>query len=102
MRPPAARSSLVLPEPMDYDGIAGLSQEVREILKRARPETLGAAGRLSGITPASLVALLGYVKRQGPPGRASADHHGLSGTGEDAPPSPLAGGVATSNLRSIA
>ncbi len=76
--------ALVLPEPLDYDAIAGLSQEVRDILKRVRPETLGAAARLSGVTPASLVALLGHVKRQGPRRRAPADLHGLSGPGKDA------------------
>jgi tRNA uridine 5-carboxymethylaminomethyl modification enzyme len=63
--------ALVLPEALDYDAVASLSHEVRETLKRARPETLGAAARLSGVTPAALVALLGYVKRQGPPGRAA-------------------------------
>jgi tRNA uridine 5-carboxymethylaminomethyl modification enzyme len=58
--------ALVLPAHLDYDAVAGLSHEVRDILKRIRPETLGAAARLTGVTPASLVVLLGYVKRQGP------------------------------------
>ena len=76
--------ALVLPALLDYDAIAGLSQEVRETLKRAQPETLGAAARLSGVTPASLVVLLGHVKRQGPGRRAPGDPNGLSGPGEDA------------------
>ncbi|MCZ6720634.1 MAG: tRNA uridine-5-carboxymethylaminomethyl(34) synthesis enzyme MnmG [Proteobacteria bacterium] len=54
---------LVLPDDLDYARIGGLSTEVREKLEGARPATLGAAGRISGITPAALVALLGHVKR---------------------------------------
>ncbi len=56
--------ALTLPPGLDYDAVGGLSHEVREVLKRARPETLGAAQRLSGVTPASLVALLGHVRRR--------------------------------------
>jgi tRNA uridine 5-carboxymethylaminomethyl modification enzyme len=56
--------SLLLPETLDYETIGGLSAEVRSKLAAARPPTLGAAARISGVTPASLVALLQYVKRQ--------------------------------------
>ena len=54
---------LLLPEDLDYAALAGLSTEVREKLSRARPATLGAAGRVPGITPAALTALLGHVRR---------------------------------------
>jgi len=56
---------------MDFSLIPGLSTEVRHKLCHARPATLGAAGRISGVTSAALVALLGYVRRQSPnPGRS--------------------------------
>ncbi|HFC46679.1 MAG TPA: hypothetical protein ENJ63_02225, partial [Dissulfuribacter thermophilus] len=43
----------------------GLSREVREKLSRARPETLGMASRISGITPAALSVLRIYLKKHG-------------------------------------
>ncbi|MCA8934153.1 MAG: tRNA uridine-5-carboxymethylaminomethyl(34) synthesis enzyme MnmG, partial [Rhodospirillaceae bacterium] len=55
---------------IDFRRIGGLSAEVAAILERVRPATLGAAGRLPGITPAALVALLRHVRRDA--GRASA------------------------------
>ena len=55
--------ALEIPETLDYRGVGGLSNEVREILDRAKPATLGAASRLPGMTPAALIALLRYVKR---------------------------------------
>ena len=60
--------ALLLPDELDYDGIGGLSTEVRGKLLAARPPTLGAAGRISGVTPAALVTLLQHVKR-GPESR---------------------------------
>lgn len=54
---------LVLPEGLDYDAVGGLSNEVRAKLKQHRPGTLGQAARISGVTPAALSALLGYVKK---------------------------------------
>ena len=56
---------LALPEDVDYDAIGSLSNEVRQKLKAARPDTLSAAGRIPGITPAALTALLAHVKRRG-------------------------------------
>jgi tRNA uridine 5-carboxymethylaminomethyl modification enzyme len=55
---------LSLAPDLDYDRIAALSTEVRQKLKTARPATLGAAGRIQGVTPAALVALLRHVKRR--------------------------------------
>ncbi len=55
--------ALALPADLDYAAIGGLSAEMRERLSAARPATLGAAGRLAGVTPAALVALLRHVKR---------------------------------------
>ena len=55
--------SLILPDAVDYDAVGGLSHEVRELLRRHRPGTLGQAARLRGMTPAALTALLGHVRR---------------------------------------
>ena len=57
--------TLSLPPELDYDGICSLSTEVRQKLKTVRPATLGAAGRISGVTPAALVALLRHVRKKG-------------------------------------
>ena len=54
---------LRLPEDLDYAAIGGLSTEVRLKFNHSRPETLGAAARIAGVTPAALVALLVHVKR---------------------------------------
>ena len=48
---------------MDFYAIGGLSTEVRTKLAEARPATLGAAARISGVTPAALTVLLGHVRR---------------------------------------
>jgi tRNA uridine 5-carboxymethylaminomethyl modification enzyme len=56
--------TLEIPADLDFDTIGGLSTEVRAKLSEARPATLGAASRVSGVTPAALVALLGYVRRR--------------------------------------
>jgi len=55
---------LRLPEDLDYAAIPSLSAEVRQKLQAAKPATLGAAGRISGVTPAALTILLKYVKRR--------------------------------------
>ena len=55
--------SLIVPQNLDFSGIPGLSTEQVERFERARPETLGAAARIAGTTPAALTALLGYVKK---------------------------------------
>jgi len=56
--------ALALPPTLDYGAISFLSTEVREVLARARPATIGAAMRLPGITPAAIAALLGHVQRR--------------------------------------
>ena len=56
--------SLLLPDELDYAAVGGLSVEVRGKLTATRPATLGAASRISGVTPAALVALLQHVKRR--------------------------------------
>lgn len=55
--------NLRLPEALDYMQISALSIEVRQKLSRHRPETLGQASRISGITPAAISLLLIHLKR---------------------------------------
>ncbi len=56
--------ALVLPADLDVDAIGSLSAEIRQKLRQIRPETLGGAARIPGMTPAALIALLRFVKRE--------------------------------------
>jgi tRNA uridine 5-carboxymethylaminomethyl modification enzyme len=56
--------SLALPDDLDYDKVRGLSIEVRQKLKQHRPETIGQASRISGMTPAAISLLLVHMKRR--------------------------------------
>ena len=55
--------ALALPVDLDYAAIGGLSNEAREKLSVVQPRTLGQAGRIEGMTPGALTALLSHVKR---------------------------------------
>jgi tRNA uridine 5-carboxymethylaminomethyl modification enzyme len=59
-----ANEAVSLPSDLDYAGVRGLSSEVREKLHRHRPETLGQAGRIPGVTPAALSLLLIHLKKR--------------------------------------
>jgi tRNA uridine 5-carboxymethylaminomethyl modification enzyme len=59
-----ANDAVHLPDALDYAGVPGLSAEMVERLDRARPATLGAAGRIRGITPAALTAILLHTRRR--------------------------------------
>ncbi|PZN74784.1 MAG: tRNA uridine-5-carboxymethylaminomethyl(34) synthesis enzyme MnmG [Candidatus Methylumidiphilus alinenensis] len=56
-----------LPENFDYINVVGLSNEVREKLCRTRPETLGQAARIQGVTPAAISLLLVHMKKKASP-----------------------------------
>lgn len=56
--------TLTLPEDLDYSEVRGLSIEAQQKLNRQRPQTLGQAGRISGITPAAISLLLVYLKKK--------------------------------------
>ncbi len=56
--------NLRLPLDLDINAIGSLSTEIRQKLQQIRPETLGAAARIPGMTPAAVIALLRYVKRK--------------------------------------
>lgn len=60
-----ANESLRIPEDFDYDTVRGLSFEVRQKLKLQRPETIGQASRISGVTPAAVTLLLVFLKKRG-------------------------------------
>jgi tRNA uridine 5-carboxymethylaminomethyl modification enzyme len=55
--------NLKLPQDMDYNQVSALSIEVRQRLNRQRPETLGQASRMTGITPAAVSLLLVHLRR---------------------------------------
>ncbi len=54
-----------LPEEFDYLGVTALSLEVRQKLNQQRPETLGQASRIAGVTPAAISLLLVHLKKGG-------------------------------------
>ncbi|MDO5653878.1 MAG: tRNA uridine-5-carboxymethylaminomethyl(34) synthesis enzyme MnmG, partial [Brachymonas sp.] len=64
--------SLKLPSELDYMQIPALSIEVRQKLQKYRPETLGQASRISGVTPAAISLLLVHLKKGGFKGFAIA------------------------------
>jgi tRNA uridine 5-carboxymethylaminomethyl modification enzyme len=55
--------ALEFPDDLDFKVVSGLSNEARAKLTEARPATLGAAARISGVTPAALTILLGHVRQ---------------------------------------
>jgi tRNA uridine 5-carboxymethylaminomethyl modification enzyme len=58
-----AHETTQIPASIDYDQVRGLSIEVRQKLKQHRPETIGQASRISGVTPAAVSLLLVHLKR---------------------------------------
>jgi tRNA uridine 5-carboxymethylaminomethyl modification enzyme len=56
---------MTLPAELDYREVQGLSIEVQQKLNAHRPETIGQASRISGVTPAAISLLLVYLKRKG-------------------------------------
>ena len=65
-----------LPDDLDYDSVDGLSNEVRQKLNEARPETLARAGRIPGVTAAAVALLLIYLKKRGALQRDRRDVNG--------------------------
>ena len=58
-----SHESTRIPADLDYAAVRGLSIEVRQKLDRQRPDTVGQAARISGITPAAISLLLVHLKR---------------------------------------
>jgi tRNA uridine 5-carboxymethylaminomethyl modification enzyme len=55
----------IIPEWFDYSNVSGLSREMKEKLERVRPQTIGQASRIPGVTPAALSLINVYVEIQG-------------------------------------
>lgn len=64
LRALAANEAILLDPALDYSAIGGLSREMVERLTKARPETLGQAGRIDGVTPAALTAIMVHSRRR--------------------------------------
>ncbi|MFC0103918.1 tRNA uridine-5-carboxymethylaminomethyl(34) synthesis enzyme MnmG [Sphingopyxis terrae] len=64
LRALAANEAILLDATIDYAAIGGLSREMVERLTKARPETLGQAGRIDGVTPAALTAIMVHSRRR--------------------------------------
>jgi tRNA uridine 5-carboxymethylaminomethyl modification enzyme len=60
-----AAESVAIPEWLEYGVISGLSREMRETLERVRPQTLGQASRIPGVTPAALSLVHVSIRIQG-------------------------------------
>jgi tRNA uridine 5-carboxymethylaminomethyl modification enzyme len=58
-----SHESTRIPDELDYAAVRGLSIEVRQKLQAQRPETIGQAARISGVTPAAISLLLVHIKR---------------------------------------
>ncbi|WP_440697891.1 tRNA uridine-5-carboxymethylaminomethyl(34) synthesis enzyme MnmG [Candidatus Pelagibacter sp. HIMB1709] len=56
--------NLLIPDKINYDGLSGLSNEVKAKFKEIKPKTMGQALRIDGITPAAVYILLSHVKRK--------------------------------------
>ncbi|MBE9604460.1 tRNA uridine-5-carboxymethylaminomethyl(34) synthesis enzyme MnmG [Acetobacteraceae bacterium H6797] len=59
----AKEEKVTIPEGLDFTVIPGLSNEMRQRLAKARPATLGGAGRIPGVTPAAIAALAVHLRR---------------------------------------
>ena len=62
--------SIIIPKNINYDSLSGLSNEIKFKLNKIRPNTLGQALRIDGVTPAAAIILLAYIKSKNK--RASA------------------------------
>jgi tRNA uridine 5-carboxymethylaminomethyl modification enzyme len=56
--------SLLLPRDVDYDAVHGLSYEEKTILKTTKPESIGQARRIEGVTPNAAIVLLAHIRRK--------------------------------------
>jgi tRNA uridine 5-carboxymethylaminomethyl modification enzyme len=72
-----AQENTRLPDGLDYNEVRGLSFEARQKLIQHRPETIGQASRISGITPAAISLLMVHLKR-------GAGRRGRNSAGDDA------------------
>ena len=55
--------SIIIPKNINYDSLSGLSNEIKSKLKKIKPNTLGQALRIDGVTPAAAIIILSHTKR---------------------------------------
>ena len=55
--------SIKIPQHLNYDSLSGLSNEIKSKLNKIRPNTLGQALRIDGVTPAAAILILSHIKR---------------------------------------
>ena len=82
-----AAEAVAIPEWIEYGAISGLSREMKETLERVRPQTIGQASRIPGVTPAALslvhvsIRLQGEARKaQGEVGKTRGETRGAQGT----------------------
>ena len=64
--------AISIPPDFDYGAVGWLSAEARDVMMRLRPQTIGQANRLPGLTPAAVVSVLRHLKRDGADSLAAA------------------------------
>ena len=64
--------AIAIPSDFDYRQVGGLSAEACDVMTRLRPETIGQANRLPGLTPAAVMAVLRHLKRAPSPATPGA------------------------------
>ena len=67
-------NALKIPPQTEFSAIGGLSAESCDLLQRFQPETIGQASRIPGMTPAALVAVLQYLKKDRQLSASRAEH----------------------------
>ncbi|HEX4916926.1 MAG TPA: tRNA uridine-5-carboxymethylaminomethyl(34) synthesis enzyme MnmG, partial [Limnobacter sp.] len=65
--------TIKLPQDLDYSQVLGLSKEVQQKLNMHKPDTIGQAGRIQGVTPAAISLLLVHLKKRSLLGRAAGE-----------------------------
>ena len=55
--------AVTIPSNLNYDSLSGLSNEIKSKLIEVRPQTLGQAIRIDGVTPAAIIILLSHIKK---------------------------------------
>ena len=65
--------AIAIPSDFDYRQVGGLSAEACDVMMRLRPETIGQANRLPGLTPAAVMAVLRHLKRAPAPARPAPE-----------------------------
>ncbi|MEC8129551.1 MAG: tRNA uridine-5-carboxymethylaminomethyl(34) synthesis enzyme MnmG [Pseudomonadota bacterium] len=65
--------AIAIPSDLDYRQVGGLSAEACDVMMRLRPETIGQANRLPGLTPAAVMAVLRHLKRMPAPERPAPE-----------------------------